>query len=345
MKYRLYTTSYRAWDGMFKAMTGARQSIYIEMYTFLGDTAKTHDFLSLLKEKARLGVEVVVIADLYGSLSLSGKDIDELRAAGVEFFYFSSWFRRTHRKILIVDAQIAFLGGVNIIESTRYWRDLQIKLEGRIVRPLLKSFAYAYEMAGGKKETIIQYRRLALVKKIKSWITDNLPGTAVGYRLGDYYQKKILEARHSIKIVTPYLLPPRRLIALLDGACRRGVEVEILIPNDTDIKILNKINFLNACRLSDLGVRFYLLPVMNHAKIMLIDDEEGVVGSQNMDIMSFNWNIEVGIFFKQKDLVRDLQKIIEKWRLAALDFSASGRKMNFGDKILAVILKLFYRIF
>lgn len=345
MKYRLYTTSYQAWEGMFRAIEKAQRSIYIEMYTFLSDTGETHDFLSLLKDKARLGLEIIIIADVYGSLALSSEKVDELRALGVEFFYFSRWFRRTHRKILIVDEQIAFLGGVNIIEETRHWWDLQIKLEGGVVKPLLKSFAFAYEMAGGKKEKILLYRRLALVQKIKSWITDNLPGTNKSYHLNDYYRKKIIEARHSISIITPYLIPPRRLIALLDAACRRGVRVEIIIPNNTDIKILNKINFLNACRLAELGVHFYLTPNMNHAKIMLIDNEEGVIGSQNMDILSFRWNIEVGVFFRQKNLVRDLGKIISVWRSTAIDFSAAGRKMSFSDKILAFILKIFYRIF
>lgn len=345
MKYKLYTTSQQAWEGMFRAMSLAQRSIYIEMYTFVSDTAATHDFFGLIKDKARAGVEVVIIADVYGSFSLSGATVDELRAWGVQFFYFSRWFRRTHRKILIIDEKIAFLGGVNIIEETRHWWDLQIKLEGPVIKPLLKSFAFAYEMAGGKKEHILRYRRLALVKKIKSWITDNLPNTAKNYHLNEYYQQKIIKAQRSIVIVTPYLIPPRRLIALLDGACRRGVRVEMIIPNDTDIKILNKINFLNACRLSELGVRFYLTPHMNHAKIMLIDDEEGVIGSQNMDILSFKWNIEVGVFFQQKKLVRDLGRIIASWRLSAVDFSAAMRRMNFGDKVLAFVLKIFYKIF
>jgi len=345
MKYKLYTTSQSAWDGMFKAMTAAQYSIYLEMYIFLADTQTTHNFLKLLKNKAQAGLEVVVVADSFGSATLPKEKIEELRVAGVEFIYFSHWFRHTHRKILIVDNKTAFIGGVNIEEKTRSWRDIQIRLRGRIIKPLLKSFAYGYEMAGGKKESILKFSRLPLVQKIKSWITDNFVSTGKAYYLNNYYKKKIIEAQSSIIIVTPYLLPPRWLIALLDNACRRGVKVEILIPNDTDVKPLNKVNYLNSCRLSALGVKFYLTPLMNHAKIMLIDGQEGVIGSQNIDILSFNWNIEAGIFFSQKKLVADIEKIIDQWKIGAIVFEALARKIKGADYILMVILKFFYPIF
>lgn len=329
---------------MFKAMSAAQKCIYLEMYIFLDDTQATHNFLGLLKEKAEAGLEVVIIADAFGSASLKAETVEGLRKSGVEFIYFSHWFRHTHRKILIIDNKIAFIGGVNIEEKIRDWRDMQIKLQGKIVRPLLKSFAYAYEMVGGKKDSILQYSRQPLVQKIKSWITDNLATSSKIYNLNVYYQKQIREAKSSIKIVTPYLLPPRWLLALLDDACRRGVKVEILIPNDTDVKPLNKVNYLNACRMSAYGVKFYLTPTMNHAKIMLIDGKEGVIGSQNMDILSFNWNIEAGVFFRQKDLVNDLDHIINNWKKEAIAFAAHGQRIKWSDKILIFILKIFYPI-
>jgi cardiolipin synthase len=345
MKYKLYTTSQKAWDGMFKAMTAARKSIYLEMYIFSGDTQATHNFLGLLRAKAQAGLEVVIIADAYGSSKLTKETVNELRQSGVEFIYFSHWFRRTHRKILVVDTNVAFIGGVNIEENTRNWRDMHIKMTGMITRPLLQSLAYTYQMAGGKKESILKYSHQPLVRKIKSWVTDNVIRNSKMYNLNVYYQEKIREAKKSILIVTPYLLPPRWLIALLDDACRRGVKVEILIPNDTDKKPLNKINYLNACRLSDFGVSFYLMSLMNHAKIMLIDGQEGVIGSQNMDILSFNWNIEAGVFFQQKDLVADLERIVEHWKKEAVIFTARGRKVRWFDRIFIAILKLFYPIF
>jgi len=345
MQYRLYTTSYKAWDGMFKAMSAARESIYMEMYIFLDDTRKTHDFVSLLREKALAGVEVVIVADALGSFNLPSQLVDELRAAGVEFIYFSHWLRRTHRKILIVDRQIAFIGGVNIKERDRDWIDLQIRVSGPIVKALLKTFANNYLRVGGRKESIVRYSRLPLAKKIKSWVIDNVPGADSLYNINNYYRDKIGGAKQSIRIVTPYLLPPRWLLAALDEACRRGALVEIIIPNDTDVKILNRVNYFNACRLAAVGVKFYLAPLMNHAKIMIVDDEEGVVGSQNIDILSFGLNMEAGVFFRQKKLVSAVLLIFERWRTGALPFSLDPRPVSLADRLVMIFLKIFYTIF
>jgi cardiolipin synthase len=345
MKYRLYTTSNKAWDGMFKAMAKAARSIYLEMYILVDDTNKTHNFFQLLKDKAKSGVEVVIIADAYGSSSLKAANIKELKEAGVEFIFFSHWLKRTHRKILIIDNRVAFLGGVNIEEKIRDWRDLQIKIEGAAVKFILKSFANSYRKSGGKRESILRFGFTPLTHKLKSWIMDNWQGTGKKYYLNNYYREKISEAKESVKIVTPYLLPPRWLIAALDDACRRGVKVEIIIPAHTDIPALDKINFLNCCRLAHIGVSFWLTKSMNHAKLMLIDDTEGLVGSQNMDILSFGWNFEVGIFSQQKNLVADLKNIIETWKLEAKPFSNEYRKISWGDKLLIGFLRFFYPIF
>ena len=345
MKYKFYTTSNKAWDGMFKAISEATKSIYLEMYIFLDDTSVTHDFLGMLKSKARSGIEVVIVADAFGSYDLKATSIAELREAGVELIFFSHFLRRTHRKILIIDNKTAFLGGVNIEEKTRYWRDLQIKLSGKIIKPIIKSFAYSYKMAGGKRASILQYNDHSFPKIIQSWLVDNWSNTQHSYFLSNYYRTKIIEAQKSIVIVTPYLIPPRWLMALLDSAVRRGVEVEIIMPHYTDYKVLNKINYINTRRLSALGVKCYFLPVMNHAKLMLVDDEEGVIGSQNLDFLSFGVNMEVGIFFRQKDIINSLIHLLSKWRKESVLFVDSDVKISLKDRILIFIFRFFYPIF
>lgn len=345
MKYRFYTTSNKAWDGMFKAISEATKSIYLEMYIFLDDTKLTHDFLGILKNKARSGVEVVIIVDAFGSHDLKTLSILELREAGVEFISFSHLLHRTHRKILIIDNKTAFLGGVNIEEKTRNWRDLQIRLSGKIIKPIIKSFAYAYKMSGGKKISILQYNDHSFPKIIKSWLVDNWSNTQHSYYLDNYYRTKIIEAQKSIKIVTPYLIPPRWLLALLDNAVRRGVEVEIIMPKDTDYKGLNKINYLNTCRLSALGVKCYFLPIMNHAKLMLVDDDEGIIGSQNLDVLSFGLNMEAGIFFRQKDIINSLINLMNKWKKESILFMPKAQKISWRDNLLIFIFKFFYPIF
>lgn len=345
MKYSIYTTSKKAWDAMLQSILGATESIYIEMYIFLGNTNETHDFFGILENKARNGVEVVIIVDAFGSMDLKSSDATKLREAGVELIFFSHWLRRTHRKLLIVDKRVAFLGGVNIEIKIINWSDVQIKMQGRIVKPILKSFAYAYKMSGGKKFSILKYNNFSFIKKLKSWFIDNWSNTQHSYYLNNYYRHKIIEAQTTIQIVTPYFLPPRWLLALLDNAVNRGVDVEIVLPKTTDLKTLDKINYLNACLLSARGVKFYFFPTMNHSKLMLVDGEEGVIGSQNLDILSFGLNMEAGIFFRQKNIITDLSRLIERWKKESELFKPEFQKISKWDKFLMAIFKLFYPIF
>lgn len=345
MRYKFYTTSDKAWDGIMFAISQAQSSIYIEMYIFLGDTQQTHDFFGKLKEKVLAGLEVVLVLDAYGSSNLKAPVIKDLRDAGIELLFFSRWLHRTHRKLVIIDNKIAFIGGVNIENKIRNWQDLHLRLGGKIIKPLLRSFAYTYKQCGGKNIHILKNSQLALVKKIKSWVIDSWKIGDKKYHLNNYYLDKLTEATSSIKIVTPYLLPPRWLMKALDDAVFRGVKVEIIIPANTDIKSMDSINYFNACRLSASGVKFYFMPTMNHAKVMLIDDEEALVGSQNLDILSFGVNAEIGIFFKQKYAVNALVKIINKWQRTARQPDLSFKRLSLGQRFLMLAFKMFLRFF
>ena len=344
MKYRIYTTSRKAWSAMIRAISQAQTSIYIEMYIFLDDTSGHHDFIGLLKSKAQSGVEVIIVADAFGSSSLKKQTIADLKAAGVDFLFFSHFLRWTHRKVVIIDNRIAFLGGVNIENKMINWHDIQIEINGRkTVRALLRSFAYTYKMCGGHNQKIINFYKKTLLKKIESLVLESLPNHNL-YAIADYYKNRLLNAKESIKIVTPYFIPPRWLIALFDGALKRGVKIEIIIPKDTDVKILNRINYFNIQRLMALGINFYAAPTMNHAKILIIDNAEGLIGSQNIDALSFGRNFEIGAFFRQKDLVRDLNAIFEKWKKQAQSYQNLNIKLTGLDKIKIRILRLFFSI-
>jgi cardiolipin synthase len=345
MYYKFYTTSDKAWVGIIVAINQAQKTIYIEMYIFLGDTRQTHDFLGILKAKALAGLEVVIVLDAYGSSELKPISIQDLRMAGVELLFFSHWLRRTHRKLVIIDSKIAFIGGVNIENKIRKWQDLHMRLRGKIIKPLVRSFAYTYQQCDGKKNNILKQSSLPLVKKIKSWVIDTWEVGEKKYRLNNYYLEKLVEAKTSIKIITPYLLPPRWLIRALDDAIRKGVKVEIIIPENTDIKVLNKINYFNACRLASIGIEFYFISSMNHAKVMLIDEREALVGSQNLDILSFGINAEIGVFFQQKQAIASLIKIIDKWQAESRQLDLSFKRLSFTQRILMFIFKIFLSFF
>jgi cardiolipin synthase A/B len=339
MKYKLYTTSRKAWDAMISSIEKAEKCIYIEMYIFLPDTKSSHDFLGKLKEKAESGVRVVVVADAFGSKELKKEISKYIDTSKIEFIFFSHWLRHIHRKILIIDEKIAFIGGVNIGERFKNWNDLQIKLKGKIVNKILKSFAYTYEMSGGKDKKILEYRKKKISYKLKFWIIEHWPIKNI-YSLKNHYIEKITNAKNSIRIATPYFTPPRWLISLLDDASRRKVKVEIIIPKKVDWKIMNLINYRYIQSLHPLGIKFYLMENMNHSKLLIIDDQESLVGSQNVDLFSFKINTEIGVFSKDKKLLRNLLEVFEEWKKNSSEFNPLKYKMKFMDYFILAIMKI-----
>jgi len=343
MGYKIYTTSTKTWDAMLSEINKATKSIFLEMYIFMEDTGASHDFIGKLKEKATQGVRVVMVLDAFGSSELTEGSIESMRSAGIEFLFFSDWLRRIHRKILIIDEKIAFIGGVNIGKKFATWNDLQLRLRGKIIRPIITSFAYTYEMAGGKDKYILALRKKTLASKFKFWFLEHWPVSGM-YSLKSHYIQKISAAQKNIRIVTPYFTPPRWFVALLDASIRRGVKVEIIIPKSTDLPLIDRINHRHIYDLSLLGVEFYLGREMNHAKILLIDDREGLVGSQNIDFLSFRFNAEFGVFFRQKNTVEELRKIILQWEKNADIYDSAKYKMSLYDYLLFPVIKLIYHL-
>lgn len=339
MRYRFYTTSESAWRGMLQAIGAARESIYMEMYMFHDDT-QGFDFLMELERKAREGLRVIVILDAFGSFDLETSLIERLKAAGAEVRFFSYWFRRTHRKILLVDETTVFVGGVNIARHAKGWRDLQIRLSGKIVRPILHSFARIYRECGGKDPALPYREKLPLLKKTRLWFIEHGVGKK-RHILRKHYEAHIDGAEHSITLVTPYLLPHPWLISCLHRAILRGVSVEIVAPKHTDHRIMDRLNYHYFVRFTQLGARCLLTEHMNHAKVMVIDEKKATVGSHNIDALSFDWNVESGVMFNDPKMLRHLKKIIGRWKMDAKIFHARSDALPWYDALLAFMLRIF----
>jgi len=323
---------------MLTAIETAHENIYMEMYIFDTDTLG-YDFLSELERKAREGVHVIMILDILGSFGLKATTVDRLRIAGVEVLFFSYWFRRTHRKLLIIDERVAFIGGVNIAHRFAKWRDLQMRITGKIVAPIVRSFARAYRECGGKNPALLHRARLLLIKKARMWFIEHGIGNK-HTALRMHYETHIRNAEHSITLITPYLMPHRWLIAELHQAIMRGVVVTLIVPARSDYKFADHAHRYYFELFTQLGASCYFGREMNHAKAMLIDEREGTVGSQNLDGLSFNWNQESGIFFNTPSMVRDLKNIIEEWKHDAILFDPQKYVRHWYDRILTLLAQL-----
>ena len=328
---------------MLEDIKNAKKSIYLESF-ILTDDRRTHEFFKTIKEKARAGLKVKIIMDRIGGWWGSINE-GEFGEAGVEILIFTHWFHSSHRKVLIVDEEVAYLGGVNISGQYAKWIDLQVRLTGFLVRTILRSFSRVYELSGGKDPMILGVRkRRGLFKaqivlyKAKIWFLENWPFKGRS-RLRAYYKKKCREAKHKIVIATPYFIPHRWLVKLLREAAHRGVRVEVIIPEETDVRIVDIAHRVFAKKLA-VFINFFFIPEMNHAKVLLIDDREGLVGSNNIDARSFDFQLEASVVFRRKDMVGDLRQILERWEKMAVPLGKVNPYDKWYHKIIKLLIKL-----
>lgn len=343
MKYKFFISSEKAWEAMYKAVSNAKISIYLEMYIFQNDMEK-YNFFDLLKEKAKAGIQIKIILDSFGSASLNKVAIAELKSSGAEILFHSYLLHRTHRKVLIVDDAVAFVGGVNLHQTAQFWSDLMVRMRGALVKSIVTSFAKSYADAGGKDPILLAKNKKIILVKVGTWLVEHSP-LRKNFSFKRLYKKHIGKARESVTLITPYFVPKRWLSASLHQAVLRGVDVVVMVPNHVDYFVIDRVNYFYMYRLSKLGIKFYLKSNMNHAKAMIIDGKEAMVGSQNLDFLSFDLNSEVGIFFTDTSLVSKLAMIAEKWKKDSVLFDHINYKPLWFDYLLSPLINLFSRIF
>lgn len=323
--YEFYTTSQEAWNAMEQAIQNAQQSILWESYIFADDEVG-QKFLQLLIDKKKQGVSVKLIFDAVGSYGFSLKKINELRQAGLDLHFFHgrsgfgryrSFFKRlwerTHRKILIIDEKIGFVGGINVKKNQADWLDLQVKIESPLVRLLLKEFAKNYFWAGGQDKTLKKLRRLK-VRRVTDLINFVFayPGSATS-RSRQLMMKAIRQSRNELIIINSYFIPDWRFFHALKKAIKRKVKVKILLPHFTDSWFLTYAAQALWEYTQKLGVEIYTMPTMIHAKAVIVDQRWATIGSINLDYRSFFFNHEVNIVFSDPEMIIDLEEIINHW--------------------------------
>lgn len=343
MSYQFFTNSEKAWDAMYRWIGAACESIYLEMYIFENGLER-FNFFDLLRQKSQQGVRVKILLDCFGSMDLSNNQILELKKSGIEVIFLSYLLYRAHRKVLIIDENKAFLGGVNFHKTSRLWDDLVISIEWILVKKIVSSFLRSYAHAGGQDRQLLSRKEQKIREKINAWIIDQFPfKNRLNFQ--KIYKNRISKAKNTVTLITPYFMPNRNLVAILHQAVLRGVNVEVIIPQTTDHITIDRVNYFYMYRLSRLGIHFYLEANMNHAKALIIDNREAVVWSQNFDFLSFDFNSEVWVFFQDKTAVQQLLYIAEKWKTDATVFDGTKHKPRLLDYIISPVIKIFSKIF
>jgi cardiolipin synthase len=308
---------------MLAAIRTAKKTMNLEFYIFWdGEIGRV--FAEALAERARSGVQVKIILDAVGSSQMSQSLIDFLARNGVdmEWYHPLRWYtlsrfnHRTHRKLLIVDGQIGFSGGVGIADnwlgnadSKDHWRETVARVEGPVVTQMQFAFMDNWVKSRGELLAGLDYfpsierRGPHLAQVIKSSPSEGSSTVKLLYIVS------IVSATKSIYISNAYFVPDRDTIRALEGAVRRGVDVRVIVPGEyTDVPLVRQASRMHYELLLRRGIRiFEYQPTMMHAKTMVVDGVWSTIGSSNFDDRSFRLNDEVNVNVHDVEIAQQME--------------------------------------
>lgn len=349
---------------LFEDIEEAKNTVFIQSYILKSDTIGKK-FVDLLKRKASEGVEVKLLVDGMGARNFKPRDRKDLKRNGVSVaVFFPGLFQtintrinfRNHRKIVVIDHKIAYVGGFNIgdeyvSESKKFgfWRDTHLRIVGDAVAGLEFRFFLDYRAASDKEDG--QFVSLLNQEKINNkyrkdmCIVTSGPDSKVN-SIRNGYEKIITRAKKNIYIQTPYFVPDEGILNSIKVAALSGCQVHIMIPRIKDHPFVHWASLSFIGDLLQWGVRAYFYEGgFLHAKVICCDDKLSSVGTANFDIRSFELNFEVNAFIfdeeLNKSLVEDFKKDLEKsTELTLLDYENRSNLVKFKEGISRLLSPL-----
>lgn len=302
----------QTFPAMLEAIAAARNTVCLETY-IIQDDSSGRRFVTALIERARAGVEVLLMYDSWGSV-VSGQSLSEMKDAGVKVLQFRPWKylgsfhralakvrRRNHRKSLIVDGVVGFTGGLNLsddyaskADGGAAWRDTHIRIIGPDAQALERLFLTTWVQYKGLHFDTSRFKRSNYSGCENLRVVGNdFAIERKGIRRA--YESAFEKARSRIYITNAYFLPPTKMIRSLVTAARRGVKVAVILAATTDVKLVLYAARGLYAKLIKNGVEVHEWaagPVL-HAKTAVVDGVWGTVGSSNLDPLSLRENLEV----------------------------------------------------
>jgi cardiolipin synthase len=337
----------KAFKSIIEEIEKARVSIHMQFYIVTDDVIG-NAIKNILIAKAQEGLEVRLIYDDVGSWGLSKKFVKELRDAGVEVFPFmevkfplftSKVNYRNHRKIIVIDGRIGYMGGMNIAdryifgnETLGNWYDTMLKIEGEAVHVLQILFLSDWFFVSGK---LVRNSLKFFTLRTRFWNTKETHDVLGGKKLfpdsevteshllqitasgpdSDWasimqaFFSAITHARKHIYIASPYFVPNESILTALKTAALSGIDVRIMLPGKSDSTVVYWSSLSYVAELLDAGIKIYLFQKgFNHSKIIMIDGSFSSVGSANMDIRSFEDNFELLAMIYDTELTNELER-------------------------------------
>ena len=323
---KTYISGEKKFQDLIKDIRAAKKFIHIEYYIFrFDDLGKA--IINELKEKVDEGIEVRLLVDGMGSKSLKQKEIRYIKSLGIKFsIFFPGAFPRintrinyrNHRKIVVIDGEIGYVGGFNVGNEYvnrghqfKFWRDTHLKVKGQAVNELNKRFILDWDYASNENlDNIIKY-----FPKPKEYGDVGIQIVSSGPdHMDEYikiaYMKIINNARKYVYIQTPYLVPDEPMLEALRISALSGVDVRIIVPGAPDHFFMEWVLSANIANLIDYGVKIYRYNNgFIHSKTIVSDDIVSSIGTANMDNRSFRLNFEVNAFIYDRVVAKQQAKI------------------------------------
>lgn len=380
----IFTNGADKFAALKKDLLAARKFILLQYYIF-NDDELGREIADILIKKAEEGLNVKVLYDHVGSFSASNRFFRRMERAGVKtqpFFRVTfpqlanriNW--RNHRKIVVIDGTIGYIGGMNIanryigLRQTRVtpgmkrrlrrdprflradssrpgdaWRDTHFRLRGDIVSSLTYSFTLDWNFMAKHPEPMprpAESERPQIHNDLAIQLVASGPVNRWD-SLSMTFLKAIGTAKKSIYIQTPYFLPTEALLTALQTAALAGTDVRIMIPRRCDSKMLQYASFSYVTQCLQAGIKVYLYdPGMIHAKTMTVDDGFTTAGSTNFDFRSFENNFECNLMIYSEDVNRRMRDIFfdDLERCTKLTYSFWKQRPLY-ERVLESLLRLF----
>ena len=318
---------------MMERIRNAKRYVHVEYFKFKVDSIGTA-FFRLLGEKMRQGVEVRMIYDGYGTRSSNDHQVfdafvDSVRQTGLSLYAYDNmkfpWvnhiLHRDHRKIVIIDGEMAYIGGMNVCDyyihgtpKVGEWRDMQVRIHGPSVREFEHIFSVMWYDVSGE---ILELNSTCSIRNISKGnvpliVTDRQPHWHSSI-MRDTYSMAIDNAQELIQIVNPYPMNVRKIRKALHRALKRGVRVEIMVSANCDNRVVPEIIAVEMRKLCRRGAHIYYYEGgFHHTKVMTCDGTYCTVGSTNLDGRSLIFDFEVNAWIFDADVTHRFEAIFEK---------------------------------
>ncbi|MBB3157171.1 cardiolipin synthase [Microbacterium proteolyticum] len=325
-------------DAMAEAIRQATRYVHVEFYILQSDDA-TDNFFRALEEAAQRGVVVRVLLDHWANRGkpFYRQTLRRLDAMGAHWHLMlpvqplrGRWQRpdlRNHRKLLVIDGEVAYMGSQNVTDSSYnlrknirrglHWVDLMVRVEGPVVASI--NAVFLSDWYSETDETLADEIDLFSVTSGPGDLDCQIVPSGPGFDFQNnlkLFLGLLFAARERIIIVSPYFVPDEALLLAITTACQRGVHVELFVSEEGDQAMVYHAqrSYYEALLRAGVVIWMYRKPFILHSKSVTIDDEVAVIGSSNMDMRSFGLNLEVSMLVRGEEFARDMRAVEDRYR-------------------------------